>query len=459
MKKKQKDNRRFPGLRVRCRKCGYEIQNIGEDGHKTDCKHPEEYRVYKAVLINPADGRRKSKNLDAATYEDAVQELLRFKAELENPIPVELLRQEESERPMGLAKCLDMYMKFLHGIGVPIYMKRERDKQYLHNMLFYSKRFTDFLKSKGIKTSTLRIDEVTEGTGSIVEQYYLDVKNKTKSPSTFNHHFRPLKGLYKFLIEKMDYDIINPFKNIPQLSEDTEPKAIEYADVEKIKSVISPAGDLLTFKNSTPKHMYREWLADAIDLALYTGVRREQLLVMKWSDVVCSPDGEPEYIRSNNLKVNRMLNRNGTKLDKYVKVPISMELCELLFRLGLEKKRGSDRYIIAPDEKIQREWMIRQMSKSFSFFRNKAGVSRDVSFKSLRKTYITRIDFLMRSGNVKAVTGHSDDAILKNHYIDGAQTAKAATATRFKLFEMQEIKQGLNPWPVHASAVDANQNE
>jgi len=80
MKKKRIEYRKYPGLKVLCKDCGYEIHNIGESGLKTDCRHPMESQVYKAVLKEPGTGRRKTKNLTASTFQEAGEQVNRFKA-------------------------------------------------------------------------------------------------------------------------------------------------------------------------------------------------------------------------------------------------------------------------------------------------------------------------------------------------------------------------------------------
>lgn len=432
MKKKRIDYRKFPGLKIICRKCGYEIHNIGESGLKTDCRHPLESQVYKAVLIEPRTGKRKTRILDASSYDEALAGLLKFKDELRNPVPSSLLRKDEKERPMTLSGCFAMYLDYLQGIGVFEFEKKNRSGAYIKAMAMNGRRFMKFLKSLGINPGSIRVDEVT---GQVVDQYYKHVKELTDSSNTLDHLFRPLKGLYKFLIDKKGYVIRNPFKNVLFPMVNGNPKAIGYDEVVKIKRAITPEGSVEVFRNGTRKNRYRPWLSDAIDLALYTGLRREQIVEIKWSDVECDAQGRPEYIRSSNLKVNRMLNGGKTGNERYVNVPVSAELLETLNRLGLNSKSGTDSYVLAPDAKISRKNLLQQMSACFRFYRNKAGVSAELSFKSLRKTYLSAVASAIGTGNVKSVSGHSGDAVLKRHYIDAEFVARNLTRSGFRLFD------------------------
>lgn len=458
MKKKRIEYRKYPGLKVLCKDCGYEIHNIGESGLKTDCRHPMESQVYKAVLKEPGTGRRKTKNLTASTFQEAVEQVNRFKAELENPVPAAMLRKEEEKRSDRLLDCIARYLDYLSGVGVPKHLKRERDKMYLDNMRRYSAEFVMFLKNLKIDISKVGIEEITE---EIVGEYHEYAEAKTNKKSMYNHRFRPLKGLYKYLIHHENRQITDPFKDIKKKSEKIEPKSFTLEEIEKIKAVISPHDDyrIVGKKKQEKKHMYREWLTDAIDLALFTGVRREQIMVMKWSDVECFPDGTPKYIKSNNLKVNRMLNRNGDKDDKYVYAPIYAELRDLLYQMGFEEKRGSDEYIIAPKEKASREWLVKRMSWSFSFFSEKAGLDPKLGFKYLRKTNITEDAKKEAVRNIIKRTGHSKESIVEDHYLDASAVATSITESNLSLFGKGGESRKQSSWPVHASAVDANQGE
>ena len=292
MKKKMLEYRKYSGLKILCKKCGFEIQNITGDGLKTDCKHPLEFQIYKAVLIEPGSGKKKTRNLKSLDYDGAVRELILFKEELANPIPHALLQVKKVEMPMGLVKCITIYLDYLSGVGVLEHEKRERSKMYIDNMGRYCAHFVKFLKFKKINTNTIRIDELT---GELVAEYFKHVETKTESNSTFNDSFKPLKGLYHFLIEKRNYNVINPFKTVQHKAEGGEPMSLTMDEVERVKNAISPVDSVEEYKSGARKDRYKPWLKDAIDLALYTGIRREQIVVLKWSDVMCGANGEPEF--------------------------------------------------------------------------------------------------------------------------------------------------------------------
>jgi hypothetical protein len=76
------------------------------------------------------------------------------------------------------------------------------------------------------------------------------------------------------------------------------------------------------------------------------------------------------------------------------------------------------------------------LSKGFSHFYKQLNTGRHLTFKCLRKTYITRLEIFMGHGNTKAITGHSDDSVIERNYLDKRELAKAAK--RFQVFINEE---------------------
>ena len=58
-----------------------------------------------------------------------------------------------------------------------------------------------------------------------------------------------------------------------------------------------------------------------------------------------------------------------------------------------------------------------RLSKSFTHYKKGAGIEKDISFKNLRKTYITWVNQAM--GNQTGVlTSHSTNEVLEKFYLD-----------------------------------------
>ncbi len=143
------------------------------------------------------------------------------------------------------------------------------------------------------------------------------------------------------------------------------------------------------------------------------------------------------YIMSPNNKLNQL--QNNTKDDElqYAYIPIGKELLNLLMNLGLNHKKDSPDYIIAPEDP-NRKSMERYTSKYFTFFFNKLGRDYNIQFKHLRQTYVTAEDMFLRRG---ASMQHSDYRTTSKHYIDRKEIAKDMVVRGFRVFPKRPLKE------------------
>lgn len=338
------------------------------------------------------------------------------------------VNKQNNGKTMLLVECQTIFYNFMKNIGIPKHKQRIRTKDYIENNERYLNRFIEFLNNKGYKVESLKINQITD---EIVGQYYEHVQSISDNPSTFNHHFRTLKSFYNYFIDERDYIIKNPFKQITLRYERKDKQTITRQEFDELLTFVTSENSFIEYPNER-KNMYRSWLIHAYKFALYTGRRREELVMIKWSDIKVEKNGEPVYIASFDYKANRLSNYDNSKKEKIVFIPISDDLRELLIEMGLELYKDTERFVIAPEETISRKAVIDLLSKSFSFFYKKLGTGRDVSFKHLRKTYLTRMEIL--TGNAIAISGHSSNAVLMDHYIDGTEIARNLSKVKFRIF-------------------------
>lgn len=121
----------------------------------------------------------------------------------------------------------------------------------------------------------------------------------------------------------------------------------------------------------------------------------------------------------NHYKMNRA-NSDNTSEDEYeVKnVPINLDFEELLYEMGYEEKKGTDEYILAPEETCEREQMMRIISSAFTHYFKHLKTGDVKNFKYLRKTYATEMVVLLGDG-APAVTKQRLDTIMKYYYGKG----------------------------------------
>ena len=109
--------------------------------------------------------------------------------------------------------------------------------------------------------------------------------------------------------------------------------------------------------------------------------------------------------------------------------------------MGQEKYNGTNNFILAPDVKISRKkFMSDVLSRGFSHFYKQLETGKELTFKCLRKSYITQLKlFFMESGNITEITGHSDNAVIDGYYLDKVELVKAAR--HFQLFKHEKERE------------------
>lgn len=178
--------------------------------------------------------------------------------------------------------------------------------------------------------------------------------------------------------------------------------------------------------------MFRPYTKDAIELIAYTGMRIEEAISLRFSDIVLDGEGKIEHLIGTDLKFERTYNWNNTKAPKKVLIPYSIELENLLNRLNYKDNLGSDKYLVAHDADISRKSLGTQLSHSFTFFRKKAGLSDNFSIKHLRKTFLTKLH--AKTGFVESMGYQRSAKVTLNNYIDKVQVVKEINKRGFSYF-------------------------
>ena len=221
-------------------------------------------------------------------------------------------------------------------------------------------------------------------------------------------------SFFNFLIEIEKVDIKNPFAVYQSKSVGSQKiETITKDEFEGILECVDNSDSLLKLGGKGEvKNMYRDYLKVGFRLALLTGVRREELVDLRWSDIYIS--GETYFFMIKNKKVERNDNING---EFYKYLPINSDLYDLLIELGYDKEGNPDNYILCPDRKESHLTIMNTLSKSFTFYKNKAGITKNISLKHLRKTYISWVNRVMGKETGK-LTSHTSDGVLEGHYLD-----------------------------------------
>ena len=153
--------------------------------------------------------------------------------------------------------------------------------------------------------------------------------------------------------------------------------------------------------------MYRPYLKEGFKLFLLTGARREEIVDLKWNNIYEYENGT-KFFMFNNLKVERILNSNNS-YKKFV--PINDDLFNFLLELGYNEKKDTSDYILFPERKVKSITIMNDLSKSFTHYKNGAGIKKDISLKSLRKTYISWVNQVM-GNETGLLTSHANNNVI-----------------------------------------------
>ena len=146
------------------------------------------------------------------------------------------------------------------------------------------------------------------------------------------------------------------------------------------------------------------WLADVFELAVYTGLRRGELVRLRWRDVALEAQAGPTLYVRNTAK-------GQTKTGDERPVPLVGPAVELLQRLAAERP-NEDRdapVLLSPDWRHGPKPIVGGSAASgFRTYADAAGIAPELSFHALRKTCAT---WLLNSGVemvvVQRILGHS----------------------------------------------------
>lgn len=387
------------GLKIYCNKC---------NKYNPKCNHDDDLRFRIVVHIPGTKNSTKIKTLISNNYEDAVKESIDFIKVLKSNDYRDLTSDKGSNEYTIIGAILK-YHQYLNGDYELKHLIKNFSKGHIDESIRFVKKFLITLKSEH-NTEIMRVRDVSL---KDVSRFYESMEIHY-SARTFNKCMISLKSFFNFLIEVEKVDMKNPFAVYNSKSVGSQKiETITKDEFEGILECVDNSDSLLKLGGKGEvKNMYRDYLKVGFRLALLTGVRREELVDLKWSDIYFS--GETYFFMIKNKKVERNDNIRG---EFYKYVPINSDLFDLLKELGFDDKKTSKDYILYPERVESELTIMNTLSKSFTFYKNKAGLQKDISLKHLRKTYISWVNQVM-GDETRKLTSHSTDGVLKGHYLD-----------------------------------------
>jgi hypothetical protein len=425
------------GLFLFCNRCDKEYS----DDRKVKCTCG--CMVYKAKIhvAGTKHGLRK-KTLEATNFKDALKEFLDFKEGLEANSYQRIEIKKTIIAPTLLNDCQETYINFLNNVGVPKHKQKKREQKHINEVVRTFGQFNTGLAENGIDCRILKFTDVNDEMVGFFHEHLLEtlkLENKT-----YNNKIALLSAFTTHIISKFKFDYENPFLGVPDRVVNVRNESVRENEFEKLLEIVTPENGvqmkiIKTLKNPKKVSMYRPWLKVAYKFGLFTGGRSEDIVLPKWTDVLVSPEGAFDTIKVIDHKIDSANSHLTSEKDRIYKYfPITKELGDLLKEMGYEQYKGTDKYIIAPEENVSRSFVSKLISESFSHYYKQLDTGKQVSFKHLRKAYHTAA--LQEYGEAStALTGHTTVNMTIKRYQD-QQVTRDDAKENFSVFGKNKAK-------------------
>ena len=358
------------------------------------------------VFIDRITGKHRSKLLKSKVYADALVEGIEFRRRIENGVE----ETTPNRFKMNIAEALVYFDQYLKGETQYAHLKKEVSDKHRKELIKYCTLFAKSLKNN----HNLRKMKPGDVRNNDVSIFYRELGIKYPNPKTFNKVLTSITSFYKFLIEIEELYIKNPFKNCVRKQVLKGDNLILTKDeFEKIITAVeSKSSFQQTRTNGRRNYMYETWMGNAFKLFLFIGGRREEVLSLKWSYIIQGNNGV-KFFQFRNLKVERLGNKNTPKKFS----PINEDLLKILKEMGYDKIKGKNVKLIDPENTYIINTIMEKVSRSFSHFRQAAGIETPFTLKHLRKTYLTWVFHNMGS-DTRLLSSYTSMKVLENHYIN-----------------------------------------
>lgn len=283
----------------------------------------------------------------------------------------------------------------------------------------YKRHFRYFLNSidKYFDIKKLCVEEIQK---EHIEAFHKSIKRRSDSDKTYNNIMSSLRGFYNHLIKYEELNIRNLFSLVPIITVYSEPQVF---NKKEFNTIISSTTHDNGYDENWKRNLYREWLPTAFKLGLYTCLRLEELVYLKYRDIV-EIDGVM-IIEAINIKATKLSGNNNPAGKRIKRIPVIPKYLEILRQeCEFDIYRDSDKYVIAPDK--TRGTVYTNITRGFTHFKRVAGIDGEKCFKDLRKTFMNKVkaEFGFELSNI--ISDHSNEAVTHKYYFSQIESAKKA---------------------------------
>ncbi len=408
------------GLFIYCNKC----KNEPKEGRCCItggvCRFPEK-QVYKIrIHISGTKNAKKSKVLPVRDEGDAAQMALKLRNEFKQDV-------FSSEPSASLYTIEDHIKSFVESKKAPPKNKKPLSPATIADYELHLSHLRFGLLEKKINTRIITSQDIRDTTAEILFRY---LQKQFDSQVTHKKYFNTFETFFNYVKKKEALQVDNPFNGWHFEEKESENEIIYPEEFYKLPQAIKEKPTHFDEESGYNRKIYYPWLWNGFRLALFTGARRQEVPIIKWTDIVQNkytgklPGG---FVMLQDLKVTGIKKLDRVKIKP---IEINEDLADLLVELGYNKMKMQDKYIVDPNEDYTREFIKEYLSKSFAYYIKFAAPNRKLSFGCLRKTWFTNCAIAVGDAGASQMGGHSDKEVTLAHYINELETA--GTRGKFK---------------------------
>lgn len=410
------------GLFVFCNGCKGQPKN-GKCALGGKCPTPEKH-VYKVKFYIPGTKKYRSAVLDTRDEQTASEMALIMRHNFKNG------REAHTGRDFSIFNAI---LKFIDYKKNPTKNRKPASDSTITDYSLHLGRLTEALQEARLDTKALSPTDIGNHTAEIVFKF---LSKKLGSQVTIEKHFATYEHFCNYLIKDEGFQIINPFTGWHFTKKIRNNDTITAEQFRDLLEAIEQRGR----RNIKGENMYYPWLSHAIRLGLYSGARRQEIPVIKWSDILPNSEGglEGGFLLLSDMKVSAIRKMDSVKAKP---IEINDDLADLLYEMGYENMKEQNKYIIDPSEEFGRSYIKEILSRSFTHYAS--FVCPDLTFACLRKTWFTSCAIAIGIKNASKMGGHSSEKVTLAHYID--ELKLAGTLGKFKrVFEKNRSPKSLS---------------
>lgn len=440
------ESKRIPGLHIYCSKCDCVVTEKCKLSALPleKCAFGGSHR-YKGIVYEK--GSKRVSRTFGRDYNEAAAGVIALRAEVKQKanalkLPENIPQEKQREEPINsaphesIAHLMAEYIAYLSNDPKLVIKqrKKERSKGHLDDCERVFLRFATAMKKNGRSAKRMHPAGVNDAVVGVFLDYLSD--DLQLGDAAYNRAVTIMSSFYTHLRVRKGQDIVNPFDDIARKTLEQNVGTIEQHQFEALLHALrKPELGIRTLSNGVRKNYYRPFMPDLVELMCYSGRRRTETVLMKWTDIIRDADGS-ELIRVPDYKVNRA---KGLRPDKWIYnyVPLTGELSSLLARLGRHEKEGRDEYIIGGNERMSRSTLASLASKSFAHYGEHLGI--DLELTSLRRTNYSHLAAEIGIENAQQISGHAKIQTLKKFYVSKKVLAKSAK--EFGVFKGRERRE------------------